>query len=426
MQGFGRGFKALRHRNYQLFWWGQLISLIGTWMQSVAQAWLVLQITGSAIDLGIVAALQMFPVLFIGVFGGVLADRWQKRDLLVVTQTVQMLLALILAVLVSTHLVQMWQIYILATLLGLSNALDMPTRQAFVMEMVGRDDLVNAVALSSMQFNAARVVGPALAGLSIAAIGVAGSFYANGVSFIPVIAGLILMRSDQFFALPDVQRLPVLQSLREGCVYVWRTPVVLIITVLVGLLGLFAFNLNVLVPLVADNVLHVGAEGFGWLMALMGVGAVVAAFLAAFAQRARWSLLLGGALFFCVFQLGFAVSRSYPLSLLLLALAGLAMVIFFTAANTGVQQQVPDVLRGRVMGVYMTVNVGVNPIGNLAAGWLAADFGAPATILMGAVAGFVSILAGCVWLAAHRRSPSLTLDLPLPQANLVLAGEAEA
>jgi len=179
MNGFTRGFSALRHGNYRLYWFGQSISLIGTWMQQVAQSWLVLQLTGSAIDLGIVAALQTLPVLFVSAFGGVLADRVQKRNLMVTTQTSQMLLALVLGVLISTHLVQVWHVYVLATLLGLSNAFDMPARQSFMIEMVGRDDLMSAVALQSMQFNAARIVGPALAGLAIAAIGLTLSFYAN-------------------------------------------------------------------------------------------------------------------------------------------------------------------------------------------------------------------------------------------------------
>lgn len=422
MTGFGRGFRALRHRNYKLFWWGQSISLIGTWMQIVAQSWLVLQITGSAVDLGILGALQMLPMLIVGPFGGVLADRWRKRDLLVATQAVQLLLALVLAVLVSTHLVQMWQIYVLAALLGLSSAVDMPVRQAFVMEMVGREDLINAVALNSMQFNAARVVGPALAGLSIAAIGISGSFYANGISFIPVIIGLLAMRSDHFFALPQVEHASVLESLREGCAYVWRTPIVLAVTLVVGLLGLFAFNINVLLPIFAQDILKVGPTGFGMLGAASGIGSLLGSFVAAFAQRPRWSVLLGGALGYCVFLLGFAVSRSYALSLILLAVGGFCLILFFTSANTAVQQQVPDTLRGRVMGVYMTVNMGISPFGNIMTGWLATTFSAPTAMILGVGAGLVTLTGAAGWVASKRHSPSLVLDVrpPMGQPEPVL------
>lgn len=410
MPSLGRGFRALRHPNYRLFWFGQTVSLIGTWMQTVAQSWLVLQLTGSPVDLGIVNALQMLPILFVGVFGGVLADRWPKRSVLVVTQTAQMLLAFILAVLDSTHMVQMWEIYVLAALLGLASAIDMPVRQAFVFEMVGREDLMNAVALNSLQFNAARIVGPALAGAGIALIGVAGSFYANGVSFIPVIIALIALRSETFFSLNAPEPAPVLQSLREGCSYVVRTPAILLITGLVGALGLFAFNLNVLVPIFAKDILTVGPEGYGFLMALMGAGSLMAALVAAFAQRARWSVMLGGAIGFCVCQILFAFSRNFPLSLALLAGAGFALILFFTAANTGVQERSPDALRGRVMGVYMAINMGTSPFGNLATGWLAAVIGAPATMVIGAGAALVCMLGGSAWLGLHRHSPGLRLS----------------
>jgi MFS family permease len=418
LAGLGRGFRALRHRNYKLFWWGQTISLIGTWMQIVAQSWLVLQITGSAVDLGILGALQMLPMLVIGAFGGVLADRWRKRDLLVITQTSQLLLALVLAVLVSTHLVQIWHIYVLAALLGVSSAVDMPVRQAFVMEMVGREDLINAVALNSMQFNAARVVGPALAGLSIAAIGISGSFYANGVSFIPVILGLVAMRSGDFFALPEVEHGSILESLREGCVYVWRTPVVLMVTLVVGLLGLFAFNINVLLPIFAQEILKVGPTGFGLLGAASGAGSLVGSFVSAFAQRPRWAVLLGGALGYCVFLLGFALSRNYALSLILLAVGGFCLILFFTSANTAVQQQVPNALRGRVMGVYMTVNMGISPFGNIMTGWLAATFSAPAAMILGVGAGLVTLIGATGLVAARRHSPSLVLDVRPPASQL--------
>ncbi len=418
MSSFARGFTALRHPNYRLFWIGQLVSLIGTWMQTVAQAWLVLQMTGSAVDLGIVSALQLLPVLLIGMFGGVFADRISKRRLLLTTQTFQMLLAAILGLLVSTGLVQIWHVYLLATLLGVANAFDMPTRQAFVVEMVGREDLMNAVALNSMQFNAARIIGPALAGISIAAIGVAGSFYANAISFVFVIGGLAMMRTDRFFAVEPAPRASVFGSLAEGCRYVLKTPTVLVITALVGILGIFAFNMNVLVPLFAKNVLHSGAGGYGLLMAAMGAGSLLAALTAAFLQRTRWDLLLGGAVVFCLFEIGFAFSHMFWLSMLLLAVTGYGLITFFMSANTGVQQKAPDQLRGRVMGVYMTVNVGATPFGNVASGALASSFGAPFAMAVGAAAALVSVLLASGWLYLYRGKLDLSLapnmDAALP------------
>jgi MFS family permease len=409
MNGLARGFRALSHPNYRLYWFGQLVSLIGTWMQQVAQSWLILQLTGSAIDLGIVAALQTLPVLFISAFGGVLADRVPKRNLMVMTQTSQMLLALVLGALVSTHLVQVWHVYVLATLLGFSNAFDMPTRQSFMIEMVGREDLMSAVALQSMQFNAARIVGPALAGVAIAAIGLTASFYANAISFLPVIIGLIAMRTERFYSPPRLEHAPVIESLREGGRFVRQTPAVLLIVFLVATLGLFNSNINVLVPLFAKNILRVGPQGYGLLMAMMGAGSLAGGVVAALTQRSRWSFIFLGSLSFFIFQLGFAFSHFFAGSLVLMALSGFALILFFTSANTGIQQQVPDALRGRVMGLYMSVNVGSQPIGNLLTGWLAASFGPPAALAFGCCAALAILGAAGVWLLPRRHSPALAL-----------------
>lgn len=411
MRSLSRGFAALHHRNYKLFWWGQLISLIGTWMQSTAQAWLVLQLTGSAADLGIVTALQSLPVLGGGLFGGVVADWMPKRRLIVITQTSQLLLALALGILVSTHLVQMWHIYLLATLLGISNAFDMPARQAFVVEMVGRDDLMNAVALNSMQFNAARVVGPAVAGVSIALIGVTGSFYANAASFVAVIVGLLMMRPSELFEVEQAPRDSVIGSLMEGCRYVLRAPVILLITLLVCVLGLFAFNVPVLVPIIARDDLHSGAIGYGGLMAAQGIGALLAALTAAYMQRVSWKLIIGGALLLSGFEVLFGLSHVYVLSFVLLLVAGYGMVTFFTSANTGVQIEAPNALRGRIMGVYMSVNMGSGPIGNLTAGFLAGLYGAAFTMTATAAAAFALILGVTGFIYGRRTSPAYRITL---------------
>ncbi len=422
MTALGHGFRALRHPNYRLYWGGQSVSLIGTWMQSVAQAWLVLQLTGSPIDLGIVTALQTLPVLFVSSFAGVVVDRMPKRNMLICTQASQMLLALVLGLLTATHLVQIWHIYILATLLGFSNGFDMPTRQSFMIEMVGRDDLMNAIALQSMQFNAARGIGPALAGLLIAAIGVTGSFFANAASFAAVIGGLLAMSTDNFYVAPTMDRLPVVESLREGGRYIWATSAVLMVTVLVGALALFNNNANVLVPLFAKNVLNVGPQGYGLLMAIMGVGSFLGSLMVAFAKQPRWLALFGGAAAYFLFQLCFAFSRIYGLSLMLMLLSGFFIILFYTTANTGVQAVVPDSLRGRVMGVYMAVNVGCAPLGQLAVGWLADRWGAPTATAISSIVPLIFLAAAGSWLFLHRRSPALALSAPssLPE---VLARE---
>ena len=409
MKNLGYGFRSLRHPDFRLFWFGQGISVIGTWMQTVAQSWLVLQITGSAVDLGIVTALQTLPVLLISPFGGVFADRLRKRDVLVCTQTAQMILAFVLGVLVSTHMVQIWHVYLLAGLLGLANSIDMPTRQSFIVEMVGPEDLMNGIAHQSMLFNAARIIGPATAGLMIARIGTAGSFYANGVSFIPVILAYVAMRPERFYAVAKSKHASVLESLREGGSYIRRSPAILLIVFLVGSLGLFNSNVNVIVPLFAKNVLNVGPEGFGALMALMGVGALGGAMVTAFAQRSRWKVLFISAAAFFVVQLVFAFSRSYPLSLAMMALSGFTLILFLTCANTGVQQQIDDRLRGRVMGVYMAVNVGGSPIGNLFTGWVAAGLGAPAALTVDCGVALLILLGAGTWMLGHRESQALRL-----------------
>src|SRR5882762_7997800 len=263
------GIRAFRHRNYRLFFGGQLISLIGTWMQQVAQAWLVLQLTHDPLWLGLVSVAQFGPVIIFGLFGGVIADQLPKRQTLLVTQTVAMILAFILFGLTATGVVQVWHVMILAILLGTNNAIDMPTRQSFAVEMVGREDMTNAVGLNSAQFNASRVVGPAIAGLLIGATDISIAFLINGISYIAVIAAYLAMRDDELRPVEAVARptsvREVIESLAEGGRFVRDTPVVLLAVVVVGLVATFGMNFQVLVPPLADNVLNVGASGFGFL-----------------------------------------------------------------------------------------------------------------------------------------------------------------
>ena len=404
-----RAFTALRHRNFRLFWFGQLISLIGTWMQSIGQAWLVLELTNNnAVLLGVVGALQFLPVLVLSLMGGVIADRWPKRRLLLGTQSSAMLLAFILFALTVTHLVQIWHILVLAALLGMVNALDMPTRQSFVVEMVGREDVMNAVALNSSLFNTARIVGPGIGGLLIGWLGVAPLFLLNGISFIAVIFGLAIIHTEELHAVAHQKQQmgwrASFTQLGEGLRYVRQASIMLMIVLLVAAVGTFALNFNVILPLFATDVLHVGASGYGFMSAITGAGSLVAALvIAATGRKPRMSVLLISGAGLAVCEIAFALSRSYPLSLLLLAGIGFATISFSATANTALQTGSPDHLRGRIMGLYVVVFAGTTPIGNLFTGGLASWWGPTFSLIAGA-----AIAAIAVVLSLPRRSVVIT------------------
>ncbi len=389
-----RGMVSLRHREFRLFWWSQILSLIGTWMQSVAQAWLVLVLTGSPFILGVVTALQFAPTLVFSLLGGVVADRLPRRILLLVTQSTAMVLAFVLGALTATGAVQVLHVMILAVLLGLVNSLDMPTRQAFVVELVGREDLNNAIALNSAAFNAARLIGPAVAGLAIGWVGLAGCFFLNGVSFLGVIAVLLTMRAGRRPVAREEEPGSVWDDLREGLAYVTHTPVVRLVILLIAIVGTFSMNLSVLIPVLARDVLQAGAQGFGFLSSAMGVGALAAALLLAYlGQVPRRQLVLGSAAALGLLQILLADVQSFLLAVPLLAGIGFAMIFFTTLANTVLQTSTPDVLRGRVMSVYTTVFVGSTPVGSLFAGALAERWGVGSAFLAG---GLLAVLAAVI------------------------------
>jgi MFS family permease len=419
VNGLLRTFIALRHRNFRLFWFGQLISLIGTWMQSVGQAWLVLQLTHSAWLLGVVGALQFLPIMLLSLFGGVLADRFPKRRVLLFTQSFAMLQAAVLWILVASGHIQVWEVLVLASLLGLTNSFDMPTRQAFVIEMVGREDLPNAIALNSSIFNMARVVGPGLGGLIIALLGITPLFLLNAISFVPVIVGLALIRMNELYALPKhanksggTPKQSTLQSLREGLAYVVHTPSALLIIAVIGVISLFGINFNVILPLFATDVLHSGAMGFGFLSAAFGVGSLLSALWLAWRNRKpRVHYLLMAALVFSILEILFAISHLYALSIMLIAAVGFSMIAFSANANTALQTVTPDHLRGRVMSVYMVVFAGSVPFGNLFTGGLAHLYGAPIALLIGGCLSLITAIVG--WIL---RSPA---EKSLAEASLV-------
>ncbi len=379
-------------------------------MQSLAQGWLVLQLTQDPFVLGVISAIQYVPVMVFGLFGGLIADALPKRTTLVATQTASALLALVLWALTATHQVQAWHVAILAFLLGCVNTVDMPTRQAFVVEMVGRDDVVNAVALNSAVFNAARIVGPAIAGVLIGLVGIAMCFLLNGLSFVAVIVGLLAMRTADLHALGtyrfDRSVGRVVTDLAEGLRYVWRTPVVLLAVVVVGVISTVGMNLNVLVPVFADDVLRVGATGFGFLMAATGVGSLVSALLIAYLGRSSPRIMLVGGAILGLLQAVLIAVHAMPIALACLFGVGFGSIAMTATANTSVQLAVPDNLRGRVMSVYTTVFAGSTPIGALFAGALAAQYGAAVAFgIGGGISLAVVIVAYAVarpWLAQRQ------------------------
>ena len=384
---------ALRHRNYRLFLTGQIISTVGTWMQSVAMPWLALQLTHSGFLVGLVLAAQFLPVLVGGPLGGLIADRYRKRNVLLVAQVLFMIPPFVLFALSASGQAQYWMVVVAAFATGTVNLFDVPARQAFVIEMVGRQDLMNAIALNSSVFNASAVIGPSIAGLLIATVGVPICFLANSLSYLAAIVALLMMR-DLPSPGPRRDDLPFIERLAEGASYAWREKVVGMLLIAVGVFSLFAMNRLTLVPLFADEVLHVGAHGFGFLLASMGLGALAGALTLAFfpvlgsdPRRQLWMAVIWVAAL-----LVFSISRVFVLSMAALFVAGYCQISFVAAANNRIQTITPDHLRGRVMSLYAQALIGVGPVGALQAGALATLFGAPWAMAIGAVvAGAVVI-----------------------------------
>ena len=385
--------RALGYRNFQLFFGGQLISLVGTWMQNVAQAWLVYRLTGSSALLGAVGFVGQIPVFLLAPVGGIVADRYSRRNIVVATQTASMLLAFAMAALTLSGTVRIWEIFVLAALLGVTNSFDIPARQSFIVEMVGKRDLMNAIALNSSMFNVSRVVGPAVAGILVATIGEGWCFFANGASFLAVIAGLLLMDVKRREAV--AQTTSSLAQVMEGFRFVIRNPPVHLILILLGIVSLTGMPYTVLMPIFADRILHGGPKALGELSSVAGVGALAAALLLATRQDVRglgrWVAM--AALGFGATLVAFAFSRNLWLSAAILIPTGFSIMMQMGASNTLIQSMVPDQLRGRVMSVYSMMFMGMAPIGSLFAGTAAARFGAPATVAASGVVCMISAVA---------------------------------
>ncbi|WP_119069694.1 MFS transporter [Aggregatilinea lenta] len=396
-----QGFKALHNYNFRLFWWSQIVSLSGSWMQTTAQSWLVLQITGSPLSLGLVTTVQFLPVTLLALYGGVLADRLRKQRAILFTQSAAMIQAFVFGALVATDSIQLWHIYILAAIQGIISAIDNPTRQAFVVEMVGREELPNAIALNSMAFNTARILGPSLAGIIIDQIGIALTLIINAVTFIPVIWALPRMDTLALHTPPRPQRGNPTRQIVQGLAYAWRTPAILSIFIVVGIIGTFGYNFSVTLPLLADFVLHTSASGFGMLTAFLGIGSLISAFVTAYAKQVSLRRMLWGASGFSIFFGLVALSQVYVLSLGLLVAMGFCGIIFAVTSNSLLQLLSPDDLRGRLMSVHVLLFMGSTPLGGFLIGVLSDVFGVSAALFVCATACMVGVIVATIYVRRH-------------------------
>ena len=399
-----RTFRSLRrHRNYRIFFAGQLVSLAGTWMQNVALAWLVIELSGSPLAIGALAFWRFVPFTVFGLAAGVVADRIESRKLVIGTQAAAMAISIALAVVSLTGTATLPIVYALAALGGIALAFDAPGRQSLTFQMVGPRELPNAVALNSGLFNGSRVIGPAIAGLVIAAVGTGLCFVLNAVSFLAVLTALLLVREEE---LRPVERDPsarIIDGLRRAFAYAWDDPQLRQILTVVFVVSTVGFNFHVLVPLLAADTLHVGPEGFGFLSAAFGLGALVGALAAATFRGASWRLFSIGTASFGVFALLLAPVENAFLAGIVLFAIGISFTLFTANANALVQLAAPDHLRGRLIGIYLFAFLGLAPVGGLFAGWLAEIGG---TSLAFAVAGVVSL--GAIVLANLRRQRTAT------------------
>ena len=405
-----RTFRSLRIYNYRLFFFSQVVSMSGTWMQSVAQSWLVLQLTGSGIDLGITVGLQFGPVLVVGAWAGALADRVDKRKLLIVTQSVAAGLALILGVLTAADVVTVWMIWVLAGLTGTTVALDMPSRQSFVYEMVGPDDLANAVGLNAVTINSSRIIGPALGGVLIAGVGVAPCFFLNAVSFVAVIVALAVMRTGELLRGAPLVREP--GQIRAGLRYAWHAPALRIPLLMMAVVSTLAYNYSVVLPLLTKSVYGRGGGAYGALSAAMGVGALAGALLMASRARPSRRLLVASTFAFGLVTVLLAVAPGYYVGMALLVLLGGAGVLFISTTNSLLQLNADDAMRGRVMSLWAVLFLGSTPIGGPLTGLLVRGFGVRWAVAVGGVAALATA-AGAYWALRRRQLRAGVCEAPV-------------
>jgi MFS family permease len=396
---------ALSHKDFRYFFIGSIVSLIGTWMQNAGQSWLVVTLTDSALKLSFVSALQFTPVLLFSLFAGALIDNYPKKKILLITQSIMGVLAFVLTFLVFTHTIQYWHILVLATILGCCNAVDMPARQSFMIELVGKEDLMNAIALNSTVFNAARMVGPAVAGIMIKLFGFFICFLLNAISFIPLVYGIYKI-SAQGISKKGAGNKNMLLDVKEGVKYVFKSKEILFTILLVFFVSTFAMNYSVLIPLLAKQVLNMDSDGYGYLMSAMGLGSMLSAFVVATKSRGpkRSLMFLAGAVI-SIMLVFTGVFKSYGVSMICLFIAGIFNVLFSTTANSTIQLKSKDEFRGRVMSVYAMVFAGATPLGSLFEGVISKGLGITDAFI---ISGIVTIIIGSVlYLLMNKKSSNL-------------------
>ena len=410
-------FRAFKVRNFRLYASGAIISNIGTWMQRVAQDWLVLELTHSGTALGIVTGLQFLPALLISPYAGLIADRFAKRRVLTMTQLAMGTVALVLGTLTVTGVVETWQVYVLAFVFGLGTAFDAPTRQSFVVEMVGKDELSNAVGLNSASFNAARLIGPALAGLLIHWIGTGPVIILNGISYAAVILSLYLMRPDELHSPKLAGREKGM--IRDGMRYLWRRPDLMMVLTAVFFAGTFGLNFQMTAALMATQAFHKGAGEYGILGSILAIGSLAGALLAARRVRTRARLVIGAGLAFGVMVLISGLMPTYLSYALVLPLVGFTALTMLTSANATMQLGIEPTMRGRVMALYMTVLMGGTPIGSPFIGWVGQTFGARWSLIVGGALTVLGTLGSVLYFSRRRGISIRPRLLPRPRLEVV-------
>ena len=406
LRGGRRTFLSLRkHRNYRLFFSGQVVSVSGTWMQNIAMYWFVLTLTHDPVAIGILSFCRFGPFTIFGLFAGVIADRFDNRKTVIVTQSVQMALSAVLAIDAVTGHATAWHVYAIAALSGTALVLDAPARQSLTFRMVGRDELPNAIALNSSLFNIARIAGPALGGVVIAVVGVGWCFAANAVSFLAVLTSLLLMRPAEFFPIGQHKRPTFWRGTREGLSYVRRSRSMVVILGMMVVFASLCFNFNILLPVLAKQTLDAGPRTFGVLSAAFGFGALIGALMTATLARARWRTMLLGAMGFALCELAIAPVHSIPLDVLLLFACGIFFTSYTANANTRLQLDAPDHLRGRVLSLYYYAWNGLAPLGGLVVGWLSATGGTELAFAVAGTAGLAMAVTGALAVRKPRSAP---------------------
>ena len=386
-------FHALTHKNYRYFWIGQCVSLMGTWMQNVGQSWLVLKLTNSPLRLALITIIQFLPITLFSLFAGLVVDKFPKKKILLFTQTVSMILALILSALVFTHTVRYEYILVLALCLGIINTIDMPTRQAFNVEIVGKKDLMNAITLNSATFNLARIIGPAVGAVFMAYAGAGWCFLVNGLSFIAVIYGLLHIESEPYIRKKGSEK-GVFREILDGLKYIKDNAVLLETILLVTIIGIFGFNYNILIPVFTKDVLHMQEKAYGFLLSSLGVGSLIGALLASAKSKRgpKRVFMIGSSLAMGTMLLFTGMSRLYYLTALSLAVTGIFNIFFSTTANSTLQINSKDEYRGRVMSVYAFVFAGLSPAGSFFSGYTSEILGADNTFIISGIATITLVI----------------------------------